>query len=552
MKIIVENFMGAKPAIDVHMLPDNIAQTCHDAKIEGGRLKPLRDPATIAAKTTTGTLLSFYRYVPSDIWCEWEDYVDAVPGMAGDDDYERLIYTGDGPPRITWNSIITTGGAPYPGTSYLLGVPPPGYVSPGNEDGTPPVAALVGSATDSNSLIDTRFYVLTSVDALGAEGPPTLASNEIEWQVGQTVDLTIPAIPAGDYNIVSYRVYRTSTSADDTAFQYVGTGTNWGGTFNDSVKPESLAEVLPTAVYDLPPWNLENLCSMDNGFLAASLAGKNVLCFGEIAAPHAWPVDYQKTTSHVIMDIAPMGGNTLLVGTKGNPYIASGTDPASMQLDELQINQSCVSYMSMVSIGAGAVYASPDGLVYVQPDGSWELITHGVYTRDQWQALTPSGIRGVAWEGLYIAWFGGYGFIIDATNPAAGVITLTDYYGWGKYDMENDVTYMTDGASILEFDGDTTYQSFVWKSKVYQPVSGPDFLGAMQIRGDDTGDIYKVTIEADNVEIYNDNHPAGAPFRLPGGYRARKLEVKVRAHPSSTGGAIHGFRAASSMKELLT
>src|SRR3546814_5924697 len=95
-------------------------------------------------------------------------------------------------------------------------------------------------------------------------------------------------------------------------------------------------------------------------------------------------------------------GTSVVVGTTGSPYLATGSRPASYSMAKLELDQACVSKRSMVELhGVGVVYASPDGLVLVGYGGT-RLATENHFTRDEWQLLRPQTIEGYAWEGRYL------------------------------------------------------------------------------------------------------------------------------------------------------
>src|SRR6185503_20443130 len=71
---------------------------------------------------------------------------------------------------------------------------------------------------------ETRVYVYTYVSAYGEEGPPSPASNVITvTPETENVNLTGMAVaPAGPYNIVAKRIYRSVTGTQDTEFFLIG------------------------------------------------------------------------------------------------------------------------------------------------------------------------------------------------------------------------------------------------------------------------------------------------------------------------------------------
>jgi hypothetical protein len=141
---------------------------------------------------------------------------------------------------------------------------------------------------------------------------------------------------------------------------------------------------------------------MPNGFFAAFR--DNTLYFCEPYLPHAWPDSHRRTTTSTILGIAVFG-QTLVVATEDRPYIAFGTDPASITLQELDGEGAgaCILGASVCSVGSGVAYASHDGLVVVGPGGSARNVTRGLFTKVQWQALFDQNFEMAFIDRRYVA-----------------------------------------------------------------------------------------------------------------------------------------------------
>lgn len=311
-------------------------------------------------------------------------------------------------------------------------------------------------------LVDTRFYVSTLVTSWGEESSPSPVSAMLSVDQNDTVTVTRPTElsvsgTVSTYLLTGWRLYRSNVGSAGTSFQLVGPGcTGWDaatGSFplaitsvTDALKGAELQEVLPTTTWLPPPVNylpakssdvvqysvngstswhttfasgdmyrrrlisgvtytaaallnpyLRGLTGMANGIMAGFF--DNTVCFSEAFVPYSWPVEYQLTTKHAIVGMGSFG-NSLFVGTKGIPYIFTGTDPASMSPQELPGNQACVSARSIASFENGVLYASPDGIC--QADyGGVKVLTQGLFTKDDWKALKPETIIGVMHHGVY-------------------------------------------------------------------------------------------------------------------------------------------------------
>ncbi len=322
----------------------------------------------------------------------------------------------------------------------------------------------------------------------------------------------------------------TLESVDATGFKaYVEGGTVnqlAGVSYTDAIPSGSLGEVLPTEIYDPPNPATKGLKQHPSGFLVGFYG--NTLTFSEPGAPHAFPIDYRLVTAHDIVGIG-IFGNTVLVSTKGWPYLAVGSDPSAMTLIELEIEQACVAKRSVVDFGTAVAYASPDGLILTSPSGV-SNITSGIFNRDQWQALNPSSIVGFNWEQQYLGFYDDgttqQAFVIDPFDAGTGVRYIERYSLGGYKDIENDLIYIiTENDTIAAWADSTVDIAFNWKSKpVYTPR--PVNMAAAKITADD----YPVDVEfwVDDVRRYTRTVQSIFAFRLPGGFRGEKFEVVLK------------------------
>jgi len=547
-KTQIDGFRGERPVIEPGTLGDSDASSAIDVRIQGNTLGSLKTDSLVAAKTVAGTLKSLYKYVTGD-WFEWDKDVDVVTTQIGNDSYDRRIFTGDTNPKITYNTIATSGAAPYPSASYLLGVPPPGYVAGSWPYGQAVTGSVTGTADDPDDLVDSRYYVVTSVDVFGAEGPPSIVSDMFEWQPGQTMTVHIPVAVTGNYNITAWRLYRTSTGSASTDFQYVATGTTWDVDVVDDVLPENLAEVLTTEDYNLPHASMIGITAMPGEYLVGHY--KNILFFSEPGFPHAWPIGYQLNTKTDIVGVKVIGQNMLLVTTTEKPYIAVGTDPASMSLSALDdVLQACVAKRSMVDVGPGVVYASPDGLMLISTGGS-KMLTDGIFSREQWQAMLPSSMTCHLWEGLCLVYWDlgtgtKAGFIINPGMPEAGIVRLSDHVDGSWFSELTDELYVSVGGSIKIFTGGSTYRTGTWVSKEFEFMQ-PKRLSCGRAWTNTTGALTVELQEGDGTALFSRVVYDEKPFRLQGGQKRRDARIKI----SLTGGKnIHRLELAETVADL--
>lgn len=279
------------------------------------------------------------------------------------------------------------------------------------------------AASDTNELED-RSYVYTYVNSFGEEGPPSAASTAVSLLDGQSALLSNLALPPTiGYNIENIRVYRTNSTEAGTEFQFVKE-VGVVRSVRDGVLSKNLGEVLATTTWDPPDPNMKGIVALPNGMLAG-FYGKQ-LYFCEPYFPHAWPPEYDQAVEYDIVGLAVMG-NSLVVMTKGWPYVFTGSHPRNMNGRAVKVNQACLSKEGIATDGNRVYYPSPDGLVEISPTGI-EVKTQTLLDPEDWMAYVPSTMVGEFYEGRY---YGFWGFDVTAVDPVitaelSGTITYAD------------------------------------------------------------------------------------------------------------------------------
>jgi len=498
MKIKISNFKGEAPIINPRMLPSNMAQIATNCRLLSNALSNWLNPSDEA--TTVSTALTIYNFKGN--WLEWPADVDVAESPIANDQYDRIYWTGDGAPKYASLSMVTTGTGKMPRDSYQLGIPKPA--------GDPAVvkgvkASPPADADEANE--GTRYYVYTFVSAFGEEGPPSDPSPRITVNELQTVELSnLDTAPAGDYNIATKRIYRTF----DGEYRLVAEIPVEQTTYSDSVENDQLGITLESTNWYAPPLDMKGLIMLPNGIAAGFR--KNELLLSEQYQPHAWPYSYP-----VDAEIVGLGnfGNSVVILTKDQPYLASGMTPDSFAVERLDTNQSCVSKRSIVSSRAGVFYASPDGLIFVGTGGAKNL-TQGIFSRREWQSFNPSSMIGAIHDNRYHCYYSAAtpgGLIFDLSHPDIGVTRVGENISALYQDNETDKLYFLEPAStqIKAFDSGAGDMSLTWKSKVFvmpEPVS----LGAVEIKGEGT---LNLTVWADGAQVFSGSISANNPQWLP-------------------------------------
>lgn len=511
-------FNGMTPRTDARLLDDNMAQLAVNAKLQNGTLSSYKAPGQIATLNKPGTIKSIYRFgqdalTDSDYWFHWTNDVNVVRGAVSGDAFERTYWTGDGVPKMTTSTIALTGNTAYPTNSYTLGVPAPANAATATSNGT------------GNGVAETRVYVYTYLSALGEEGTPSPISNAVNVKVGQTVTLSgLSVAPSGSYNIAAKRIYRSVTGSAGTDYLFVAEIGVAITTFTDTVLAASLGEVCPSKTWLPPPKDLQGLTIMANG-IYAGFVGKDIY-FSEPFMPHAWPVQYVLSVDYPVVGIGAYGAS-LFVGTAGNPYIIHGVDPMGMSMTKAEFQQACVSKRSIVEMGGGVMYASPDGIVAVDGSGI-NLVTRAIMTKEDWQAYKPASITASHLDGRYYAFYDTSSrqgaVILDLTGDGA-TLWETDQYCTATYnDVRTDSLYLAQGSSVNKWDGGSSKLTYQWRSKIFvlpKPINmmvGQVFATAYPV----TMKVYLGGALKHTQSVTNDS-----PFKLPSGFKGKEWEVEV-------------------------
>jgi hypothetical protein len=520
-------FAGENRALHPKLLPDNVGVTSRNQKPGRGDLRPWKTPLQVATiPASRQTIYRMGRDVNSDAqyWLSWTGVVHAVRSFDAEDTTERTLYTGDGVPKVTYNtSLDGTDPQDNPGSNWRpLGIPAP-------------ASACTLTATGGTSeTTETYFYVYTYVNDWGWESAPSPVSAMLTRKTDATTTITsFAAVPSGNYQINRIRIYRTQTGSAGTEFFFlreIAYGT--ASTIDDG---RDLGEVLPTTTWlpapGIPVGNgvtestLNHLTSLWNGMLAG-ISGNSVR-FCEAYTPYAWPVAYDVVPPDSKPVALGVFGQSLLVLTTGRPLLVAGSSPDSMDQQPLEMPQGCVAPRSVVSMGSGVAWSSEDGLCWYGSGGA-RILTAGLMTREDWQALVPSSIIGKMYEGLY---FGSYstdggatlkGFVIDPQNPQ-GIYFLDSGYSALHFDELKDQLYVLDGSTVKKWDAGTamTYQA---KSKVFRSPKPINFAAAEVV-----ADAYPVTFKlyADGVLKHTQSVASRAPFRLPSGFLALDWQMEL-------------------------
>ncbi len=570
----------------------------------------------------------------------WDADVDCVRSQVVGDQYGRIYWTGDNEPRLTSFAKAIAGGGVMPDSCFVLGVPAPlvaptvtpsggtgaalvrGYVetfvTQWGEEGAPSPVQLV------NGKVDTTTWALTALNpapintstisaASHAAGVVTVTTASTKYlRAGEEVThagivgmtdlngsfIISEVVDSAHYKVLlnttqtytsggtwtrvaphnisnmTRRIYRTLNGK----YYFVTELPISTASYNDTVLDAALQEELPSLGWEMPPPTMKALISLPNGCNAA-IDGYDI-CFSEPWYPHAWPIKYRQPCSFEPVGIASFG-TSIVVGTKGVPHIITGSHPDSVSMEKGRSTSPCLSKRSVIGVGSGVIYSSPDGLVF--ENGAGDMATDSIFSRDEWKLLNPATISCVTHNGMLFGWHdtnsslhSGFAFNLKTGAFSSTSLSVTAAF----VDPETNNLYVVTNGNLCQWDSHPyNYLSYDWKSKVFsmrRPVNfsaamvDADFSEASRINlavAEDTAyneavlstgitdgeldaamlgeymldgsllrggaiaeyaSLYlRLTIIGDGVERYTENVMSKKSFSLPSGYKASLWEFQI-------------------------
>lgn len=440
------------------------------------------------------------------------------------------------------------------------------------------IATIKRVYTDAD--MESRSYVYTYVSHYDEESQPSDASDVIDVLKNATVTVKGFAI-TGEQISAGYkiRLYRAITGQSGTAFFFLKevSAMDAGSGILDDVPQERVGEMLPSESWAPPPNGIAGLLVMPGGFMAAFKG--NMLHFSEPYMPHAWPETYTRTVQDEVVGIGVFA-QTLVVATTGKPYLASGADPSSVSLQQLDDHAPCINAKCLTATGTGVIYPTSDGLVHVSTAGVRRL-TQNHYSRNQWMDLLADAKCAIWHDGKYVLSTNG---TIIFFEPHEGGLHI----GKVEYYQATKIGYRSPNAFAIqprptshrtgEWPGDTLFYAAKvasgsglialnvgsgmdaeWASKVFS-LDRPVAMSCGQVYAAKypvTLKVYAGKIDAGSKRPKDVTYPENGgivhtvvvnspePFRLPSGFMAREWRIDVSGKLD-----VQAVCIASSMDEL--
>lgn len=408
------------------------------------------------------------------------------------------------------------------------------------------VEVTTPSPSNQDALESLTNYLYTYVNDLGEESAPSPVSRSVQRSDDVNIEVKTPAVAPnptpGDWGITKKRIYRAAGT--NALYLFVAEIDLADEVYIDSIDDVDLGEALETENYDRPPSDLRGILALPNGVFAGFR--RNELCVSVQNRPHAWPVAWRVTTDFPIVAIAAMDTD-IIVATQANPYLASCADPSALQMAKLEKPQGCASKRSMVTLdGNGVLYASPDGITVVSR-GSIEVISKGLFTREQWQALAPESIRAAVHDGMY--WFfydtgsEQAGYVYD---PRSASLVRLDFFAAAAYaNPLTDRIYFVIGSNLVEWNAAATKRNYRWRSKLFE-LPRPTSFEIAAVRTTGTGDLtMRLYADGDATPFFVKTVSGSREFLLPDVVCEDSIEVELEGTRR-----VCGVGMAESVEEL--
>lgn len=378
---------------------------------------------------------------------------------------------------------------------------------------------------------ESRAYRYTYVATIGGvdyEGPGSDASVVVDAGQGQKVTLSGFSPFPFDWNSPAdrLRLYRFAASSSTTGqYQFVAEIVFGTASYDDLVLGADLGESLPTPDRQPPPADLRGIVELPSGG-AAGFTGKTIY----LAEPnflHSWPLAYARNAHDDIVAIGAFG-SSIVITTVTQPYILTGTDPAGMTMDKLELGQPNLSKRGSVDMGYSFVYPAPDGLMLVAT-GRAEIVTLSLFNKEDWAALDPTTFVAGHYDNQYVCFYEALdgtrgGFILDPLAPQRGV-TFLDFWANAVWTDQSDGNlYFARGKSIQVFNGSTIELTARWRSKEFVTQDTSFTVGRVTAKKYPAYmSVFCDGQESASVTIYSKND-----FRLPR-MKGREWSVEVRS-----------------------
>ena len=344
-----------------------------------------------------------------------------------------------------------------------------------------PVMVTEDETEATNIDADTRFYLMTYVNAGGYESAPgPINPTPVQFTEGDgeggvipatTVQIAAPLLADVAYHpaiygrtlpqdyvpVVEARIYRTNTGTTTTGYQFVRSiRLDTSPVLYPDIPNSDLGEALVTEGWDVPPPFTTAGCKMANGTYLMVHEFNVYMSVPGVA--YAWPVLYTQIVRDNLVHIEAVGTSAIAL-SDGGPYLIAGGSPDTMEIIKLPFYQPCEAVRAVSVYLDLLIYPAPDGLMGVSASGKVINLTEKLYEEHQWRvAYNLKELVSVVHDATYYAFQAdGSGFAFDLKKRIMQPIDTRLFGGSGltafrglHYDTTTDSLYISEtGQEVL-------------------------------------------------------------------------------------------------------
>lgn len=459
MRITFGTFGGIIPRYTQRQLPGTAASIAHNCKLRNGYLDAWREPCQFAEVAPTS--VSFH--IHGCCVQAWDTVVSAAETAP---DWGRYYITG----RKDYPEAVSTNGECEPHYARL-GIPAPA---------TPPACS---GPEDCSRASDARNYVYTYVNRWGEEGPPSPPSNTLVVEDGDEILVTGIALPPEGFDIVAANLYRATSGFRQpdvkqqkvqTEYLLVATIELPRTSYTDKVRMAALGAPLETMKVHMPPQGLSNIVALDDVVRFAGSV-RNKVYLSENFQPYNWPVKYELTLDSNIVHMGA-NGQKLYVTTNSHPYVidaSSCEDSKCMPVTDSDVaipDIACQYAAGAVMTRHGMVYCSPLGLILINANATFSILTKAWFSQTDWAKIQPETARLGYWQGFLFCATDAVTFMLNIDSQPYGDITGTELVTLSDKPLDfhtsstGTLFFLQDGK-VWTWDTGDTYREFIWESK---------------------------------------------------------------------------------------
>lgn len=408
-------FLGMLPRRHPSNLPENTAQQALDVDLSRGTIAPLRTDALLDATAPAGQV--------------WLSPDGCRTGFACDASIVENTVGCNG-------AVFATGVAPYPvratranwQVNYLtrLGLPCPPTA--------PDVAWAPIEFTDQGAMPRAFFYAYANEDTgeVGVGSPPS-PTTIVNWDT-QAV-LGGFAAPPAEYRVTHIVIFMLQPGVENMTGTPAGSEAGWfeigripvSTTTFTYTSERRLGRMFMGFEYGEPPVDLRDLTAWGTNVLAG-LSGDH-LVFSEPGVFGAWPDKY-RLRFHA-KPLRFLAGQTYgYVLTDGVPEVITLKHDCSRggcrEITTLEEELPLVGMRAAAVAEGACFFASRQGIVMMSGPRA-RLITEGLWTQEQWEALAPHAMTFIVHNGFLYGSTSAYAFRFRVPSSIHEPPSLSDF-----------------------------------------------------------------------------------------------------------------------------